>query len=118
LEGKVKLYVPDANAGGVYLAGQRSGISPNFVHSIDSSHMVLTINAVDLHSYAMIHDDFGTHAGNTDKLFKTIRRTFRYMYTKTDPIRHWAEQQGVSTRGLPRGDYDIENITKATYFFG
>jgi len=118
LEGRVKLYVPDANGGVVYRAGQRSGISPNFVHSVDSSHMVLTINAVDLHSYAMIHDDFGTHAGNTGKLFKTIRRTFRYMYTKTDPIRHWADQQDVSTRGLPRGNYDIEDISKATYFFG
>jgi DNA-directed RNA polymerase len=97
---------------------QRSGIAPNFVHSIDSTHMVMTINKTDLRCYAMIHDDFGTHAGNTDKLFKTIRRAFHYMYSKTDPIRHWANQMDVSTAGLPRGSYDIEEITKATYFFG
>ena len=118
LEGKVKLHVPNADIGDPYIAGQRSGIAPNFVHSVDSTHMILTINAVDLHSYAMIHDDFGTHAGNTDKLFKTIRKTFRYMYTRTDPIRHWAAQQDVSTAGLPRGNYDIEEIKNATYFFG
>ena len=118
LEGKVKLHVPNADTGEAYVAGQRSGIAPNFVHSVDSSHMVLTINAVDLHSYAMIHDDFGTHAGNTDKLFKAIRKTFHYMYSKTDVLRHWAEQMDISTAGLPRGNYDIENIKKAKYFFG
>lgn len=118
LEGQVWLRVPDMEAGVVYKAGQKSGIAPNFVHSIDSTHMVLTINAVDLHSYAMIHDDFGTHAGNTEKLFKTIRRTFKHMYTKTDPLRHWAEQMEVTTAGLPRGTYNIEDITNARYFFG
>ena len=118
LEGNVKLYTPDMNKGIAYKAGHRNGIAPNFVHSVDSSHMILSINAVDLHSYAMIHDDFGTHAGNTERLFKTIRRTFKYMYSKTDPIRHWAKQMGVSTAGLPRGNYDIEEITKANYFFG
>lgn len=118
LEGRVQLRIPDADAGVPYTTGQRSGIAPNFVHSIDSTHMVLTINAVDLHSYAMIHDDFGTHAGNTAQLFKTIRRTFRHMYANTDPLRHWALQVGASTIGLPRGHYNIEDITNAEYFFG
>ena len=118
LEGKVKLYSPDMEKGLPYLSGQRNGIAPNFVHSIDSTHMVLTINAVDLHSYAMIHDDFGTHAGNTQHLFKAIRKAFRHMYVNTDPIRHWASQMDVSTAGLPRGTYDIEDIKSATYFFG
>ena len=118
LEGKVKLHVPDLNKGIPYKSGQRRGIAPNFVHSIDSTHMVLTINAVDLHSYAMIHDDFGTHAGNTEILARGIRRAFKHMYTKTDPLKHWADQIGVSMRGLPWGGYNIEEITNAEYFFG
>lgn len=118
LEGLVKLKVPDMDAGKSYKYGQRNGIAPNFVHSIDSTHMVLTINAVDLHSYAMIHDDFGTHAGNAEVLSKAIRKAFLHMYSKTDPLRHWAKQVGVSTAGLPRGTYDIEDITNAKYFFG
>lgn len=118
LEGRVTLRVPNMDGGVAYRAGQKSGIAPNFVHSIDSSHMVLTINAVDLHSYAMIHDDFGTHAGNTEHLFKAIRKAFQYMYSNTDPLRHWADQQGVTTAGLPRGSYNIEDIKNAKYFFG
>ena len=118
LEGKVQLRCPDHSLGVSYKTGQRNGIAPNFVHSIDSTHMVLTINACDLHSYAMIHDDFGTHAGNTGILFNTIRKTFRHLYANTDPLRHWAKQVGVSTAGLPRGTYDIEEILNAKYFFG
>lgn len=118
LEGVVKLRVPDMAKGEAYRAGQRNGVAPNFVHSIDSTHMVLTINASDFHSYAMIHDDFGTHAGNTEQLFRAIRKTFRHMYANTDPLRHWAKQVGVTTAGLPRGTYDIEDITNAKYFFG
>jgi DNA-directed RNA polymerase len=118
IEGSVRLYVPDLDKGIPYKAGQRSGVAPNFVHSIDSTHMVITINAVDLHSYAMIHDDFGTHAGNTQQLFTAIRKAFRYMYKNTDPLRHWAKQLNVTTIGLPRGHYNIEEITNADYFFG
>jgi DNA-directed RNA polymerase, mitochondrial len=118
LEGVIKIKIPDMNKGTVYKYGQRSGIAPNFVHSIDSTHMVLTVNATDFNSYAMIHDDFGTHAGNTQQLFKAIRKTFRHMYANTDPLRHWAKQVGVSTAGLPRGNYNIEDVTNAKYFFG
>ena len=118
LEGSVRLRVPDSTIGIAYKAGQRSGIAPNFIHSVDSTHMVLTINAVDLHSYAMIHDDFGTHAGNTEKLFKAIRKTFRYIYANTDPLQHWADQQGITAKAPYKGHYNIEDITNAKYFFG
>lgn len=118
LEGRVQLRVPDADVSVPYAAGQRNGVAPNFVHSIDSTHMVLTINSIDLHSYAMIHDDFGTHAGNTEQLFKAIRKAFRYMYSRTDPLKHWAEQVGADSSELRRGAYNIEDITNARFFFG
>lgn len=98
---------------------QRSGIAPNFVHSIDSTHMVMTINMTDFRCYAMIHDDFGTHAGNTEQLFKTIRKSFHTLYTKHDPLKEWGEQVGADTDNMPEvGEYDIDNIIKADYFFG
>lgn len=118
LEGRVQLRVPDLDVGKPYRAGQRNGVAPNFIHSIDSSHMVLTINSLDLHSYAMIHDDFGTHAGNTAQLFKAIRKSFRHMYSKTDPLKHWATQVGADSSQLRRGAYNIEDITNAKFFFG
>lgn len=118
LEGGVELRVYDETKGICKKSGQKSGIAPNFVHSIDSTHMVLTINSVDLHSYAMIHDDFGTHAGNTEQLFRAIRKSFHYMYSRTDPLKHWANQVGSDSGKLRRGAYNIEDITNARFFFG
>tara|TARA_R110002020_G_scaffold131052_5_gene293056 strand:- start:5339 stop:7741 length:2403 start_codon:yes stop_codon:yes gene_type:complete len=101
------------------LTQQRSGIAPNFVHSIDSTHMVMTINMTDFKCYAMIHDDFGTHAGNTEVLFKTIRKSFHKLYTTHDPLKEWAEQTGASIETLPaKGTYNIDDIIEADFFFG
>ena len=98
---------------------QRSGIAPNFVHSIDSTHMVMTINMVPFKCLAMIHDDFGTHAGNTQQLFDTIRKSFHKLYTEHDPLLEWAEQTGVDVDTMPtKGTYNIDDILTADYFFG
>lgn len=120
LNGRMKLRTRDANGEGVpNKVHQRNGIAPNFVHSIDSTHMVMTINITDLPAYAMIHDDFGTHAGNTEVLFKAIRIAFRSLYTKYNPLEEWGQQVGADLDTLPeQGTYDINNITKAAYFFG
>tara|TARA_R110002126_G_scaffold92186_2_gene218944 strand:- start:2564 stop:4978 length:2415 start_codon:yes stop_codon:yes gene_type:complete len=100
-------------------AHQKSGIAPNFVHSIDSTHMVMTINSTDFRCYAMIHDDFGTHAGNTEVLFKAIRTSFYNLYTKHDPLRDWGVQVGADLTTIPEtGAYNIEDIKEAGYFFG
>ena len=119
LNGRLVLKLRDADGeGGPNRYGQRSGIAPNFVHSIDSTHMVMTINKVDLPAFAMIHDDFGTHAGNAAKLAVALREAFRDLYTLHDPLLDWAEQRNLNTETMPTtGEYDIEEIIDAEYFF-
>ena len=98
---------------------QRSGIAPNFVHSLDSSHMVKVINATEFADYAMIHDDFGTHAGDTGQLWKLIREQFVEMYEHDDPLMKWSNQQGFYDGDYPeKGDLDIRNVLDSEYFFG
>lgn len=120
LDGMVRLNYKDLDGEGVASKReQRNGIAPNFIHSIDSTHMVMTINGTKLESYAMIHDDFGTHAGNVAYLQKAIRVAFLKLYAMHDPLVSWANQVGADTTGMPqRGDYDIREILKADYFFG
>lgn len=120
LDGTIYLQLRDFNLEGTpNTTQQRNGIAPNFIHSIDSTHMVLTVNNSDLSSYAMIHDDYGTHAGNTEYLFNTLRRAFKHLYSNHDLLKEWAEQVGVDTENIPeRGEYNIEDITEAKYFFG
>ena len=98
---------------------QRSGIAPNFVHSLDSSHMVKVINASDFEDYAMIHDDFGTTAADVEKLYKVIREQFVEMYDNRDLLQAWSNQQGHYSGDYPEmGDLVIEQVLYSEYFFG
>lgn len=69
---------------------QRQGIAPNFVHSMDASHLMLTVLTCGrehgITSFALIHDSFGTHAGNSDVLFKVVRECFVKMYQDNDVL--------------------------------
>lgn len=120
LLGNLRLKHSDINAPADAKASlQKNGISPNFVHSLDSTHLVMTVNKTDLPAYAMIHDDFGTHAGNIHVLFPAIRQTFKELYEQHDPLKEWAEQNGADMTKMPkRGSYDISDIITADYFFG
>ena len=46
-----------------------SGLAPNFVHSLDASHLMITVNNSKEHGiqdFAMIHDSFGCPAGSVE----------------------------------------------------
>jgi DNA-directed RNA polymerase len=80
--------------------------------------MMMTVLATDLPAYAMIHDDFGTHAGNTDVLYEAIRVAFHDLYSKHDPLAEWAAQQpGEIAEPPERGDFDINEVLQAEFFF-
>jgi DNA-directed RNA polymerase len=57
---------------------QASAFPPNFVHSLDATHMMLTAiecSRQDL-TFASVHDSYWTHACDIDEMSKVIRRTF------------------------------------------
>lgn len=107
---------------------QRNGISPNFVHSMDASHLMLTVNKCldeGISSFAMIHDSYGTHACDTDTLARLLREAFVEQY-EADPLVDWLEQ---IKRQLPEdlvtelpelpeyGDLDLSVVHDSLYFF-
>lgn len=63
---------------------QVNGIAPNVVHSLDSTHLLMTVAAgrdEGINHFALIHDSFGTHAANTDKLFRIVREQMVKLYS-------------------------------------
>lgn len=57
----------------------RTGIAPNFVHSMDAGHLMLTIcQAVDqgVTNFRVIHDSYGTTCADTTLLHRCIRSQF------------------------------------------
>lgn len=64
--------------------GQVSAVAPNFVHSCDASHLMRVALAAwheGIHSLAVIHDSFGTHACDTARLSLILRQTMVEQYT-------------------------------------
>lgn len=74
---------------------QASGLSPNFVHSLDATHLrmaVLMAHREGIRDVALVHDSFGTHAADTGRFFVILREALVSMYTEADVIADFAAQ--------------------------
>lgn len=73
---------PHASAA-VNLRKQLNAVAPNFIHSLDATHMQMT--AVAAHNarlvFAAVHDSFWTHACDVDALATITRETFVLLHT-------------------------------------
>lgn len=100
------------------------GVAPNFVHSMDASHLVKTVvRAHDVDSFAMIHDSYGTYACDTDNLHTHIRAAFVAMYSQQDVLQDIKTCCETSLHVAlpdipPQGTFDIQEVHSARYFFG
>ncbi len=105
---------------------QAAGISPNWVHSLDASHMMRTIKRAHdegIRSFCMIHDSYGTHAGNAAALANFLREEFVTMYSETDVLSDLRDmlQSQLSGGELPdlpaKGNLNIEQVLDSPFFF-
>lgn len=109
---------------------QASGIAPNFVHSCDASHLMLTsVKGYDVYgirSFAMIHDSFGCHAGVAHLMFKGVRETMVETYEQHDVIQEFYEefeeqlhesQLSKMPELPPKGSLNLQEILKSLYTF-
>jgi DNA-directed RNA polymerase len=77
-----------------------------------------------LTDFSMIHDDFGTHAADTEQFFDIIRQTFVRMYYNRDWLMAWKlEMERLDdTLDLPdppkQQDLDLLQVIDSKYFFG
>jgi len=97
---------------------------PNFVHSLDSTHMFLT--AMECQrlgiTFASVHDSYWTHACTVPYLNKILRDKFVEIYKR--PLLHdlrkfWlAEYSDISLPPVPhyRG-LDVDKVLESPYFF-
>ena len=96
--------------------GFMCGISPNFVHSMDASHMALVIADWE-GDFAAVHDSYSAHAGNVEDLMVKTRQKFVSIYDKEnfyDTIPFGKGFEGV----VPTiGKLSIKDVADSTYFF-
>jgi DNA-directed RNA polymerase len=106
---------------------QGSGISPNWVHSMDAAHMQLTVarcHAEGIRSFSLIHDSYGTHAGNSWALAQFLREEFVKMYGDHDVLAEFAQEIGAMLpEGTklpllpPKGSLDLAQVLESPFFF-
>ena len=120
-EAVFRVYDPDR---GLAAHRQRNGLPPNFVHSLDASHLIMTVAAAaacGIHHFMVIHDSFGTHACKVDLLRDILREQFVRLY-EVDVLEAFRqqviEQTGYDPGPSPaKGDFDLDAVHESTYVF-
>ena len=105
---------------------QANGISPNWVHSMDASHLRMTVNACwkqGVSAFSMIHDSYGCHAADAPTMARVLREEFVRIYEKPvmETFKEELELQlppGTELPELPPyGSLDLSEVLESRYFF-
>jgi len=99
----------------------QNGISPNYIHSLDASHMFAVINELTCDSYSFIHDSYGVHAPEVDNLRQVTRQEFVKIH-QVNQLQVLREQLclqlGEDLPDVPStGTLDITKVLESEYFF-
>jgi len=103
---------------------QRSAFPPNYVHSLDSTHMFMTSNKCSARGivYAAVHDSYWTHPCSVDEMNVALREAFVDLHSQ--PLLHQLLAQLQQDHPEidfppvpPRGDLDISLVLQSPYFF-
>lgn len=87
---------------------------------------VLEAKDAGITSLALIHDSFGTHAGNTLLFGSLIREAFVALYENYDPFSEVYESAKEALNGDPegllplppaKGSFDLKEVLEADYAF-
>lgn len=114
----------DSDALPVAVSKQKTAFPPNFVHSLDASHMLMTsLKMQELNlSYASVHDSYWTHACDVPIMNEVLREAFVELYEQ--PILETLKESievrypGVKFPEIPkRGSLDLNDVKESKYFF-
>lgn len=100
----------------------KSGISPNWVHSLDATHLGMIISAFS-GDIMPIHDSVATHACDVDVMHSVIREQFLRLYTEHDVLQEITDAAvacGASVEGLElptKGHLDLKQVLESPFFF-
>ena len=125
---------------------QRSAFPPNFVHSLDSTHLLLTARRMTREglTFAAVHDSYWTHACDIDDMNRMLREEFvdlhsrpiledlyetlqlRYPEIANAEPNHTEQLDGETNFKYnsnsfspppPKGNLDLQKVKQSLYFF-
>ena len=99
-------------------------ISPNWIHSLDASHMFCTLYrclGVGIYQFSMVHDSYGCPAPDVDMMRTIIKEEFYEMHkhNQLESFRKDVEESiGFSLPDLPeRGGLQLDRVLQSEYLF-
>lgn len=100
-------------------------ISPNYVHSLDATHLRMTLlscNDKGVEDFNMIHDSFGCNMNNAYILAEEIRKQWVNLYKGFKVCKDLQVQLQYQTKEVIKdapflGGWDIEEVLDSEYFF-
>ena len=130
---------------GIRVKKSKDAASANFIHALDASHLVWTVNAcsrANMRNILAVHDSFACLAPRAQQLNGVIREQLEAMYDQHDPLteireralcglatstelrkrgRSVAAAVGIETPNFPevpkRGSLDLREFIKNVYAF-
>ena len=96
-----------------------SGISPNFIHSMDASHMSLVITRWG-GSFGPVHDSFSVHACDVNNLLDIVKDVFIEMYNHENFFKIIEDMILSESPTMTRpdlGELNINEVRESNYFF-
>lgn len=94
---------------------QETGASPNIVHSLDAVHLTMCVHDAD-YPVTVVHDSFGSHAGNMNHMFAHVREKFVELYDM-DPLLHIMSQMDAQHLIPSKGNLDVSEVIKSNFAF-
>ena len=107
----------------VAIADQCDGIAPNYVHSIDATHMFMTARACRAAGVRGLftHDCYITHSGTCNDMAVVTRAEFIKLHSADllgDLLAQFQASFGLDFPDRPaRGTFDLELVRSSPYFF-
>ena len=95
------------------------GISPNYIHAQDATHMALTIDEWG-GTFGAVHDSFSTHADDVEDLLALTKNVFVRMYDVDnyfDKIRMDITGGTDNFNQPAQGSLEIREVYTSDYFF-
>lgn len=113
----------------VAMPKSENAVSPNIIHAMDASHLMLTVNMCEdygVTDIAVVHDSFSTTIGNAKVMSTCIRQAFVNLYKDYCLYTAVLEQTiarlddpanaDLPTRIPDKGTLDIELVLQSDYF--
>ena len=100
-----------------------NGIAPNYIHSLDATLMFRTVErllARGVTAFALIHDSYGVHAADTEKLAEEVRESYIELF-EAEPLYDFVEQaapfRALEAKKIVIGDLDLSEVRESAYIF-